>query len=134
MVETQSLTDVNRSIVERFYSAGARGDIDTMTDCLADDVVTYEPAYLPFGGQYRGKDALATIFTAVARIADVTQFKIYDILVDGDRAVAFGGYPLNDTGAFTRFAEETRLAGGKITEIRVYYYDVQSMIEAAHAD
>lgn len=134
MVETQSVTELNRSIIERFYSAGARGDIETMKDYLADDVVTYEPTHLPFGGEYRGKDALATVFAAVAQIADVTQFKIYDILVDGDRAVAFGGYPLDDTGGFTRFAEETRLAEGKIAEIRVYYYDVQSMIGAAHTE
>lgn len=123
-----SPTELNRSFIESFYKAGARGDIATMMDCVADNVVTYEPTYLPFGGEYRGKEALATIFAAVAQIADVTQFKIHDILVDGDRAVAFGGYPLNDTGHFTRFAEETRLVDGKIAEIRVYYYDVQSMV------
>lgn len=133
MVKAQSVTELNRSIVERFYSAGARGDIDLMTGCLADDVVTYEPTYLPFGGEYHGKAALATVFAAVAQIADVSQFRVHDILVDGNRAVAFGGYPLNDTGEFTRFAEETRLADGKITEIRVYYYDVQSMIGVPRA-
>ncbi|MDV3127870.1 nuclear transport factor 2 family protein [Mycobacterium sp. 21AC1] len=133
MTDLKSLTEQNRSLIERFYAAGARGDIETMMCCLADDVVTYEPPYLPFGGEYRGKEALSAIYAAVAQVADVTQFKIHDIVVDGDRAVTFGGYPLTDTGQFTRFAEETRLVDGKIAEIRVYYHDAQSMVAATES-
>lgn len=130
MTETTS-TEQNRSIIEGFYAAGTRGDIETMMDCLADDVVICEPPYLPFGGEYHGKDGLFAIFAAVAELADVAQFKIHYIVVDGDRAVAFGGFPLNDTGRFTHFAEETRLVDGKIAEIRIYYYDAQSLVGAA---
>jgi len=130
MTEANSVTELNRSIIENFYAAGQRGEIETMTSFLADDVVTYEPPYLPFGGEYRGKDGLLAISEAVAQCADVGQFTVHDILVDGDRAVAFAGYRLNDTGKFTHFAEEIRLVGGKITEIRIYYYDVQSMLGA----
>lgn len=134
MKETESVTELNRSIMERFYAAGPRGDIETMMDCLADDIVIYEPAYLPFGGEYRGKDGLAAIYAAVAQLADVSQFKIHDVLVDGNRAFATGGYPVNDTGQFTHFAEESRLVEGKIAEIRIYYYDAQSMVGAAKTD
>lgn len=131
MAETKSLTEVNRSIVDRFYAAGPRGDIDTMMDCLADDVVIHEPSYLPYGGEYRGKDGLSAVYSAVAQLADVSQFKVHYVVVDGDRAVAFGGFPVNDTGQFTHFAEESRLVDGKIAEIRLYYYDAQSMLGAA---
>lgn len=130
MTEAKSVTELNRSIIEAFYAAGLRGDIEAMTGYLADDVVTYEPPYLPFGGQYRGKDGLAVIYEAVAKVADVAQFTVHDIVVDGDCAVAFAGYLVRDTGEFTHFAEELRLVDGKIAEIRIYYYDVQSMLGA----
>ncbi|BBZ15439.1 nuclear transport factor 2 family protein [Mycobacterium branderi] len=133
MTDTKSLTEVNRSIIDRFYAAGPRGDLETMSDCLADDVVIHEPPYLPFGGDYRGKEGLSAIYSAVAQLADVTQFKVHYILVDGDRAVAFGGFPVNDTGKFTHFAEESRLVDGKIAEIRLYYYDAQSLLVASNA-
>jgi len=130
-MQAKSVTELNRSIIESFYAAGTRGDIETMMSYLADDVVIYEPPYLSFGGEYLGKDGLAAIYGAVVQLADVTQFKIHHILVDGDRAVAVGGFPVNDTGQFTHFAEETRLADGKIVEIRIFYYDAQSLLGAA---
>jgi len=130
-MESTTVTEVNRAIIESFYAAGLRGDIETMDSFLADDVVIYEPPYLPFGGEYRGKGGLSAIYAAVAQLADVTQFKVHYVLVDGDRAVAVGGFPVNDTGQFTHFAEETRLVGGKIVEIRIYYHDAQSLLGAA---
>lgn len=128
---TESATELNRSIMEHFYAAGLQGDIETMMGYVADDVVIYEPTYLPFGGEYRGKDSLSAIHGAVAQLADVAQFTIHYILVDGDRAIAIGGFPVNDTGQFTHFAEESRLEDGKIVEIRIYYHDAQSMIGTA---
>jgi ketosteroid isomerase-like protein len=130
---TNAVTEQSRSIIEGFYAAGSRGDIETMMGYLADDVVIHEPPYLPFGGEYRGKDGLAEIYAAVAQLADVTQFTIHSVMVDGERGVAFGGYPLTDTGQFTLFAEETRLVDGKIAEIRIYYHDAQSLIGSAEA-
>jgi hypothetical protein len=130
-MDNDSVTELNRSIMESFYAAGARGDLDAMMDCLADDVVIYEPPYLPFGGEYRGKEGLAAINQAVAPLVDATQFKIHYIVADGDRTVAVGGFPVNDTGQFTLFAEESTLADGKIVEIRIYYHDAQSLIGVA---
>jgi ketosteroid isomerase-like protein len=131
MTDNNSVTELNRAIVEGFYAAGARGDLDAMMDCLADDVVIYEPPYLFFGGEYRGKQGIFAINEAVAPLVDATQFKIHYILVDGDRAFAVGGFLVNDTGQFTLFAEETRLVDEKIVEIRIYYHDAQSLLGVA---
>ncbi|KAA0107708.1 nuclear transport factor 2 family protein [Mycolicibacterium sp. P1-5] len=128
MTTTNSVTEHSRSIIEQFYAAGADGDVETMMSYLADDALIYEPPFLPFGGEYHGREGLVAISRAVAEVADASQFTVHSIMVDGDRAVAFGGFLVGETGQFTLFAEETRLVDGKIAEIRIYYHDAQSLV------
>ncbi|ORA10374.1 nuclear transport factor 2 family protein [Mycobacterium arosiense] len=128
MTATESQTAQSRSIVEQFYDAGLRGDIETMMGFLSDDVVIYEPAFLAYGGKYRGKQGLQAIYEKVLQVTDVMQLKVHYFVVDGDRALAIAGFPVNGTEDYTLFAEESRLVDGKIVEIRLYYYEPQSLL------
>ncbi len=57
-----SVTETNRRIVTEMYEAGQRGELETFFGHVADDVVLTEPAYLPYGGTYRGAGAVREVF------------------------------------------------------------------------
>jgi len=131
MTTTESLTAQSRSIVEQFYDAGLRGDIEVMMGLLSDDVVIHEPAFLTYGGEYHGKEGLQAIYEKVLAITDVTKLKVHYFVVDGDRAIAIAGFPVNGDKDYTLFAEESRIAHGKIVEMRLYYHEPQSLLRGS---
>lgn len=133
MTATESLTAQSRSIVEQFYGAGLRGDIDTMMGLLSDDVVIHEPPFLTYGGEYHGKEGLQAIYEKVLQVTDVTKLKVHYFVVDGDRAIAIAGFPVNGDKDYTLFAEESRIVDGKIVEIQLYYHQPQSLLRVPAA-
>lgn len=129
MTATTSLTEQNRAIVEALYDAGIKGDIEALMGFLADDVVVDEPLYLPYGKVYRGKEEFLGLFQGIGRYMDLSKITVHYTIADGDRVAACLGIPDTTTGELTHFLEQSTLRDGKIVEMKLFYYDAQTMME-----
>jgi ketosteroid isomerase-like protein len=125
---TESLTEKNRAIVEKLYAAAGSGDLAAIAPLLADDIVVDEPGYLPYGKVYRGKEEFAGLLGLIVQYLDLTKVQVNYTIADGDRVAACLGIPDVTTGEMTHFIEQSTLRDGQIVEMKLFYYDAQSMI------
>lgn len=119
------MTDTNetRRIVEEIYRAAAAGDLDTLRDCLADEIVIHEPPALPYGGVYTGFDAFAGCFgTAIATI-NLPHLILESLTVEGADAFGVVTVPLTAGEGTARIIEHWTVSDGKVTEGWVYWFD-----------
>ncbi len=83
----------NIQVISSAYEAFGRGDIQTVLELLAD-AEWIEAAGMPYGGSYRGGEAvLENVFAPLA--ADVQNFVARPdelLAVEGNRVVAIGTY------------------------------------------
>jgi ketosteroid isomerase-like protein len=128
MTTTESLTEKNRAIVEKLYAAASSGDLEAIAPLLADDIVVDEPTYLPYGKVYRGKEEFAGLLGMIGQFLDLTKVQVNYTIADGDRVAACLGIPDVTTGEMTHFIEQSTLRDGQIVEMKLFYYDAQSMI------
>jgi hypothetical protein len=129
MTTTESLTEKNRAIVEKLYAAASGGDLGAIAPLLADDIVVDEPTYLPYGKVYRGKEEFAGLFGMIGQYLDLTQVNVHYLIADGDRVAACLGIPDVTTGEMTHFIEQSTLRDGQIVEMKLFYYDPQTMLD-----
>jgi ketosteroid isomerase-like protein len=129
MTTTESLAEKNRSIVASLYAAAASGDLGAIAPLLADDVVVDEPVYLPYGKVYRGKEEFAGLLGMIGQYLDLTNVKVNYLIADGDRVAACLGIPDVTTGEMTHFIEQSTLRDGQIVEMKLFYYDPQTMLD-----
>jgi ketosteroid isomerase-like protein len=116
------------------YAAVARGEWDVVADFMSDDLVIYEPTSLPYGGEWRGRDALQRLYAHVMTFWDdpVVQWQE---LVGGDKhAVALLHFTVTAKASGKRFethiAEVTRFDdAGKMASMRIHYFDTAHMVE-----
>src|SRR3989442_725363 len=52
----------NQVLIRRGFKAFNEGDIETLTEVLADDVVQVMPGHNLFSGEYKGRDAVLTMY------------------------------------------------------------------------
>jgi ketosteroid isomerase-like protein len=128
MTTTESLTEKNRAIVVKLYAAASSGDLGAIAPLLADDIVVDEPSYLPYGKLYRGKEEFAGLLGMIGQFLDLTKVQVNYTIADGDRVAACLGIPDVTTGEMTHFIEQSTLRDGQIVEMKLFYYDAQSMI------
>jgi ketosteroid isomerase-like protein len=123
------------SVVAEFYAAAQAGELDRVRALLAPDVILTEPDSVPYGGVYRGPDAVVSaavdLFT---KYFDFTHNEVRYILAEGENAVArldvsgttrTSGKPI----AFSA-TECFVVRDGRITEIQPYHFDTAQVIEA----
>jgi hypothetical protein len=128
MTTTESLTEKNRAIVEKLYACASSGDLGGIAPLLADDIVVDEPSYLPYGKVYRGKEEFAGLLGMIGQFLDLTKVQVNYTIADGDRVAACLGIPDVTTGEMTHFIEQSTLRDGQVVEMKLFYYDAQSMI------
>jgi ketosteroid isomerase-like protein len=119
------MTENIRPVVEAFYRASAKRDIERVAAILADDVdwlVQGPVDVFPFLGQRHGKAAVLEGYREIARKLEVTGYEVERLLVDGDCAAALiritsvvvmtGKVMSIRTSQFSRFRD------GKLVEMR----------------
>jgi uncharacterized protein len=75
------------------YEAFGRGDIDAVLSLMAPDVVWHEAESLPYGGVWRGPDAvLENIFSAIGRDWDEYAAEPRQFIETDDHVVVLGEY------------------------------------------
>ena len=77
----------NAEILRRGLEAFAKGDLATVNEVLADDVVWHVGGSSPLSGDYRGKEAVMGFFARLAEIAP-PQVSIHDVAANDEHAIA----------------------------------------------
>jgi hypothetical protein len=124
------LTEANRRLMQALYDAVSAGDLDGVFSRLADDVVIREPAFLPYGGEYRGKELFGELVGKIAKTYDMTQIRADYLVADGERVIGVLRMPDLVTGEDVLVAEESVIRDGKVVQMTVFVHDAQSLISA----
>jgi ketosteroid isomerase-like protein len=117
--EEEALAHVNEDLVSRAYEAFATGDMATLNELFADDIVWHAPGRNELAGTFRGKDE---VFANLQKNMELTggSFKldIHAILADDEHAVTLlrasgerEGKALNDNTV-----QVFHIKDGKLTE------------------
>jgi cystathionine beta-lyase family protein involved in aluminum resistance len=106
---------------------------------MADDFVIHEPASLPYGGEWRGRDALQRLYAHVMGYWEDPVVE-WQELVGGEKyAVALLHFTVTARASGERFdthiAEVTRFDdAGKMASMRIHYFDTAAMVGQLEAD
>ncbi|HEY4410407.1 MAG TPA: nuclear transport factor 2 family protein, partial [Acidimicrobiia bacterium] len=123
-------TEESRRLMQALYDAVSAGDLDGVLNRLADDVVIREPAFLPYGGEYRGKELFGELVGKIAKTYDMTQIRADYLVADGERVIGLLRMPDLATGEDVLVAEESVIRDGKVVQMTVFVHDAQSLISA----
>jgi ketosteroid isomerase-like protein len=124
-----------RPIVEEFYRASAKRDIDAaiaLIDVNVDWLVQGPVDVFAFFGQRRGRLAVLEGYRELARRLDIRAYELEALLVDGDRAAALIRMTsiVLATGKVmsVRTSQFTRFRNGQMVEMRAVL-DSYDMVE-----
>lgn len=118
--------------VRAVFAHAGKGEWDELEAHFSDDLVIHEPASLPYGGEWHGRDALRRLYATVMGYWEDPEV-VVDAIVDGEEwAVAILRFTMTSkvTGErFTQFVSEaTRVADGKVVEMRIHYFDTAELV------
>ena len=118
-------TSHNKNIVQAFYDAGNRGDMETCFELIADDIVWTNIGTTSLSGRYEGKaelqeKLLGPLFGALKAGIGM---EVHRLLAEGDYVVAetsgsaetLDGRPYNNSYCWI-----IRLRGGQFVEVTEY--------------
>ena len=78
----------NEDLIRKGYAAFLSGDMATLSDLFADDVVWHAPGRNPLAGTYRGKEEVFSSFQKVFELTGGTfKLDIHTVLADDEHAV-----------------------------------------------
>lgn len=120
------------------YADVAKGNWAAVAERMADDFIIYEPASLPYGGEWKGKDALQRLFSHVMGYW-VDPSVAWVELVGGEKhCVALlkltATVPSTGERFETHIAEVTQFNDdGKAASMRIHYFDTADMLAKLNA-
>ena len=86
MATTAQHANIQRS--KRAYEAFGKGDMATVSDLLADDVLWHVSGSSPLAGDYKGKDAVFGFFGKLTEMTGGTfKLEVHDILANDEHSV-----------------------------------------------
>jgi uncharacterized protein len=110
----------NLELMRRGYSAYARGDLETISRLLADDVVWHVSGRSPISGDYTGKEQVFGFFWKLQELSGGTsRVEVHDLLADDDHGVAIVTESASRDDGRTyevRVTHVLHLRDGKVTE------------------
>jgi uncharacterized protein len=113
------LAHPNEDLVRRGFAAFGTGDIATLRELFADDIVWHVGGRSPITGDYKGKAEVLGFFAQLAERAGGTfRTDLHDVLANDEHVVALvkvtaerEGKTLKDNGA-----QVFHVHGGKVSE------------------
>lgn len=118
--------DIDRvAIAQKIYELSFAGNWTDLRKHTTDDFEIHEAADLPFGGVYRGADAMPTLMAKVGGLLTIKDLKFRNFLQAGDDVVAIldlvvAGPAGDET---LPIMERFRFRGDKVCELRPFYFD-----------
>jgi ketosteroid isomerase-like protein len=128
----------NVEFVKGMYAAFARGDVPAVLDGFADDIEWHEAAGMPYGGVYRGGEAvLQNVFGPITTDVDGFAVTPEEFVGSGDTVAAIVRY--TGTGKVTGKTVDVPavhvwdIHDGKLTRFR-QFIDTAKFAEGVPAD
>ena len=117
------------------YEHAARGEWSAVAAFMAEDFVIHEPSSLPYGGEWRGRDALQHLFAKVMGFWKDPLVEWVDLIGGEEHVTALLRFSMTvpHTGELIvqRVCEVTRFnKHGKMAEMRIHYFDTAEMARA----
>jgi ketosteroid isomerase-like protein len=121
------VTEHNREIVKRMYAVADSGDLDQLSELVAEDYTLTQAPGHPVPGYWQGK-AAADAGSRVFRTLNVTGVTVQEIVADGPHRVIglvqSHGTDTNGQPWTMPVAECFWIENGKVTDIRPFYWDL----------
>ncbi len=121
------------------YADVAKGDWDAVAGYMAEDFVIHEPSSLPYGGEWRGRDALQRLYAHVMGYWEDPVVKWMELVGGEKYAVALLHFTVTAKSSGKRF--ETHIAevtefdrDGKMASMRIHYFDTAHMLGQLQAE
>ncbi|AXG77703.1 nuclear transport factor 2 family protein [Streptomyces paludis] len=137
MTSDLSVADRNREIVRKVYEVADSGALGELGTYLSDSYTLVRPAGGPVPGQWNGSDADAALGRLFPMVG-TRSVTVREIVADGPNRViglvdAHGVNPAGESWTMP-VAELFWVEGGKVTEIRPYYWDLVEFRRIAGMD
>jgi ketosteroid isomerase-like protein len=123
---TESVSARNKQVVEAFFDAGARGDLDEAQSYMADDLVIRQAGFLPYGGTY-SKETFPALAATMSRYIEMKNARLIRVLADGDYVFVVLTVPDARTGHECVQGIQILLRDGEFAENTIFYHDAGSM-------
>jgi ketosteroid isomerase-like protein len=118
-------TDSHRELAHRVWDATARGDVDTLLQIYAPDVVMWVRGRNPLCGEYKGTTALLGQFARSAELLDELCLDLQEVYSSEDGALL--RYRVEASRGELRLDAEFhlsfRVAAGRIYEVEIVATD-----------
>lgn len=131
------MTHPHAELLRRNYQAAAEGDVQTVVDSMADDIVWHVGGSNPLSGDYRGKEE---VLGYLGRLAEATGGTLkndaHDVLANDEHAVGLLRFTAQqgDRSLQERAAQIVHLRDGKLAEVWFFWENPQAVDEFfAHA-
>lgn len=130
-----SETERNRAAVQRIYDAANQGDLAAVAAGFHPDIVLRQPASLPYGGEFVGREAaMATIVRMFTEHYEVSRLELTHLAVDADLVISAA--TLHATARPTGravvmpFRECFTMRHGLAVELTPFYFDTAALAAA----
>jgi ketosteroid isomerase-like protein len=127
-----SRDDQPRAIVKRFYDGGARGEITSFRDCLAEDFELFVPPPLPWGGTF-DKEQYVELLPRVAAVLDFGRLSYLSLTAEGTHVVALIKIGVQGTDDTIIISEHWDVRDGKARRLLVAYFDPTLLLKQIDA-
>jgi ketosteroid isomerase-like protein len=127
-----SQNEQSRTIVKRFYDGGARGEITSFRDSLAEDFELLVPPQLPWGGTF-DKEQYVALLPRVAAVLDFTRLSYLSLTAEGTHVVALIKIGVQRTVDSIIISEHWDIRDGKAIRLLVAYFDPTLLLNQIHA-
>ena|SRR5258705_12574367 len=117
-----------KAIVRSFYEGGARGEITSFSDRLADDFELFVPSSLPWGGHFNKAEYIA-ILPRVAATLDFARMRYVSLTTEGGHVVALIDIGVQGTDQSVMISEHWDIENGKAIRLLVAYFDPQILLD-----
>jgi uncharacterized protein len=113
------MTHPNAALLRRGKEAFLRGDIESASELLADDIVIHTSGVRPFAREYRGREAFFGYIRQVMELSGGTyRQELHDVIASDDHAVALVIARATRNGRTVEYhsAEVFHISDGRATE------------------
>ena len=121
------MAHANEELVRRAYEAFSRGDVDTLRELFADNIVFHQPGRSPVAGDYSGIDQVLGFFGRLAeRSGGTFRVVLHDVLADHEHGVGLHTAEAEREGRHLHspVALVLHIRNDKITEAWAHGYDL----------
>lgn len=126
------MTHPHEDLLRQNYQAAADGDVQTVVDNMADDIVWHVGGDNPLSGDYRGKEE---VLGYLGRLAEMTGGTLknepHDVLANDDHAVGLLQFSAarGDRSLHERAAHIVHLRDRQIAEVWMFWEDQAAVDE-----